>query len=137
VANFIKTYFWKIVKFHYTDYKDRAYVKQFWYFILIVFVFFVILNFTNVGLIAGFISRLLRLMLFSPLISITTRRLHDVNISGWVQLIYFIPAIGWIILIVLLSLPSVEPNKFDKKGGVIAKKKEKIQEKKVVSAGLE
>ncbi|MDG6897578.1 hypothetical protein A6A19_06170 [Actinobacillus delphinicola] len=42
--------------------------------------------------------------------AITARRLHDVNLSGWWQLIGFIPLIGNIILFILLVLPSRNEN---------------------------
>jgi hypothetical protein len=34
-----------------------------------------------------------------PVLSVSARRLHDVNRSGWWQLLYFLPIIGLIILL--------------------------------------
>jgi Na+/proline symporter len=39
---------------------------------------------------------------------------RDANISGWFQLLWFIPVIGWILMLVMLSLPAVEFNRFNK-----------------------
>ena len=41
-------------------------------------------------------------------VGIATRRLHDAGFCGWWQLVAFVPAVGWIALIVLLALPSTE-----------------------------
>lgn len=34
-----------------------------------------------------------------PCIAVSTRRLHDVNRSGWWQLLIFLPVIGWLVLL--------------------------------------
>jgi uncharacterized membrane protein YhaH (DUF805 family) len=39
-----------------------------------------------------------------PSITLTTRRLHDVNISGWWQLLYVVPLIGSLVFPVLCIL---------------------------------
>jgi len=47
-----------------------------------------------------------------PSISITIRRLHDQDMSGWLYLINFIPYIGAIIIIILMFFDSrLQPNK--------------------------
>ena len=38
--------------------------------------------------------------LFLPYIAVTARRLHDIDKSGWLQLIAIIPLIGTIIMII-------------------------------------
>ena len=42
------------------------------------------------------------LLLFIPAISVSVRRLHDIDKSGWFVLISAIPFIGWIILAIML-----------------------------------
>jgi len=37
-----------------------------------------------------------------PSLAVGARRLHDINKSGWFQLIWFIPILGWIYMIYLL-----------------------------------
>ena len=43
-----------------------------------------------------------------PVLSVTCRRLHDTNRSGWFLLLYFIPLIGLIWLLVLCCLGGTE-----------------------------
>jgi uncharacterized membrane protein YhaH (DUF805 family) len=69
------------------------------------------------SIILSFVSDALRL-LFSlatlvPSISAATRRLHDTNRSGWLQLLVLIPVLGWIAVIYFLAQPGAEPNRFD------------------------
>jgi uncharacterized membrane protein YhaH (DUF805 family) len=40
------------------------------------------------------------------------RRLHDTDRSGWFLLLWFIPLIGWIILIVWAVQEGREPNRY-------------------------
>jgi uncharacterized membrane protein YhaH (DUF805 family) len=103
MADFIKTYFWDVIRFHYADFYGRASVRQFWYFALILFVLSIIF----IVIPTGSIQFLVFLVLFIPSLAIVSRRLHDANLSGWFQLMYLVPCIGWIILIVLLSLPFI------------------------------
>ena len=42
------------------------------------------------------------LLLFIPAITVTVRRFHDINKSGWFILFEIIPFIGWIIVLVML-----------------------------------
>lgn len=43
---------------------------------------------------------------FVPTLAVGTRRLHDIGKSGWGQLLFFIPIVGWIILIVWFATDS-------------------------------
>ncbi|WIK82535.1 DUF805 domain-containing protein [Micrococcus lylae] len=40
-----------------------------------------------------------------PMLGLAVRRLHDANMSGWLVLLGLIPAVGWIVMIVLLVMP--------------------------------
>lgn len=40
-----------------------------------------------------------------PYISLTTRRLHDIGISGWWQLLRLAPPLGTIIVLIFMCLP--------------------------------
>ena len=51
---------------------------------------------------AGWVKTLMTLGLAIPFIAVTTRRLHDSNKSGWVQLLYLIPVLGWLLMILFL-----------------------------------
>lgn len=94
------------IKNHYADFEGRLTRKPFWMFVLISW----IISF-GISMIEGILglgdlavlSILYSLILLVPNIAITTRRLHDTGRSGWWQLLWFIPIIGWIILIVFLA----------------------------------
>ena len=61
------------------------------------------------------------LVLIIPILSLTVRRLHDRNMSGWWYFIQLLPLVGPIVLIVLLLLPGVNQNNRygpDPEGGV-------------------
>ena len=46
-------------------------------------------------------------------ISVTVRRLHDINRSGWWQLIIFVPIVGWIVdLYWMIKKGTLGPNRF-------------------------
>ena len=51
---------------------------------------------------------LTRLVLLLPFMAVTARRLHDVNRSGWMALLWFVPIVGWAYLLVLLAQPGDE-----------------------------
>ena len=59
---------------------------------------------------AGLFSALYVLALLVPGIAITTRRSHDTGHSGWWQLTYFVPLIGWIVMLVFLVQASRPDN---------------------------
>ena len=91
----------------YATFSGCASRSEFWWWALFVFVG---------SLVLGFISQVLAL-LFSlatliPYLAVGTRRLHDVDRSGWWQLIVLIPLIGWIIVIIWLAQEGKRPNRF-------------------------
>ncbi|MDR3243207.1 MAG: DUF805 domain-containing protein [Elusimicrobiota bacterium] len=102
-------YFLKIVKKHYADFKGKAQRKEYWLFVLIYFIAFLLLE-VIVMIIESIIGRgalafsvllwLCSIALLVPSLALTTRRLHDTNRSGWWQLIVYIPG-------VLLSIASI------------------------------
>ncbi len=84
------------IKNHYADFDGRVGRQEYWMFVL--FSILIQIAFDIVGL--DIISMLLSLVLLVPSIALSARRLHDINKSGWWQLLGFIPIVGWIILIV-------------------------------------
>lgn len=103
----IKSYFKNYVTF-----KGRARRSEYWYTVL-----FTVLASTAIGIIApghremmgdwstdqpSTLSNLWTLATFLPSLSITWRRLHDVNKSGAWFFFLFLPIVGWILLLVQL-----------------------------------
>jgi uncharacterized membrane protein YhaH (DUF805 family) len=59
------------------------------------------------------IGMLANLALLLPSLAVGARRLHDMGKSGWFQLVWLIPLIGWAVLIYWLVQPSVAgPNEY-------------------------
>ena len=52
------------------------------------------------------------LLLILPLFAVTARRLHDINMSGWWQLIGFVPIIGWLMIFFYCKKSDLEDNKY-------------------------
>lgn len=101
------------IKNQYANFAGRTTRQEFWMYIL-VYIGIAI----AVGIVAGIIkmpllSNVLSLVLLVPSLAITARRLHDVDRSGWWQLIGLIPIIGVIILIVWCAAKGdTESNQF-------------------------
>lgn len=87
------------IKNHYADFEGRVGRQEYWMFVL--FSIIIQIPFEIVGL--DIITMLILLGLLIPNIALGARRLHDIGRSGWWQLLFFIPIIGWIILIVWLT----------------------------------
>ncbi len=90
----------------YADFSGRANRKEYWMFVLFYMIFYLVLAVVEAVIGTSFFSTIFSLALLIPCISITTRRLHDTDRSGWWQLIAIVPAIGAIVLIVFLAQDS-------------------------------
>ncbi len=91
----------------YATFSGRASRSEYWYFFL-----FYVLCVTGASVISEILSFLVVLALFLPTIAVATRRLHDTNRSGWLQLLGIIPIVGFILLIVFYAQEAKEPNKY-------------------------
>ena len=61
----------------------------------------------------GILGSIFALLVLIPSIAINCRRLHDIEKSGWWQLIVLIPLIGTLILLYWFVKPgNVSPNRF-------------------------
>ncbi len=95
----------------YTKFDGRASLSQFWYFVLFNVVISILLGFISHSL-----SGLYGLAVLIPSLAIGSRRLHDINKSGWMQLVMLIPIIGIIWLIILFAKKGdVSANDFGEK----------------------
>lgn len=83
------------------DFKGIASRKAFWSFMLIHIMVAEILGFTF----SEKIVQIYAYIMILPLVSLTTRRLHDTGTSGWLQLIVIIP-FGQVALIIWLMYGS-------------------------------
>lgn len=89
---------------NYFNFSGRASRSEFWWAILFNFL---------VGLVVSlipFVNMLWSLATFFPSISLATRRLHDTNRSGWLQLLALCVPIGTVATIVWYCLPPKEAN---------------------------
>jgi len=92
----------------YVDFNGRAGRPEFWWFAL--FTLLVGLAFSLVGL--DMLGALANLALLLPSLAVGARRLHDMGKSGWFQLIWLIPFIGWAVMIYWLVQPSTASNQY-------------------------
>ena len=99
----------KVVRDNYANFEGRARRKEYWMFALFnmfiiiplyVFSMYLVAEHNSfIGLIIYFIYSLAVLI---PSLAVVVRRLHDIDKSGWMILISFIPFIGGIWLLILL-----------------------------------
>ena len=104
----------------YAVFKGRARRKEYWMFTLFYVVFLIALaildrvlgmtfsfekqcicySLLSILIGYGWLEAIFSLALFVPSWAVSFRRLHDIGKSGWWNLLFFIPVVGWIILIV-------------------------------------
>lgn len=95
-----------------TDFTGRASRSEFWWWILAVWIinFVVSLIFGNwrggTGGFLWFLGWVISIILTLVTLAVGCRRLHDTGKSGWLQLLWLIPCVGFIILIVFWVQPS-------------------------------
>ncbi|TMP79535.1 DUF805 domain-containing protein [Pseudoalteromonas sp. S983] len=92
----------------YADFSGRNRRKAYWMFVLFNTIFSIICNVIDSALGTMFIGSIYSLALLIPGLSAGARRLHDTGRSGWWQLLWLVPIIGWIVLIVFLAQDSHE-----------------------------
>ncbi|MGZ5201191.1 MAG: DUF805 domain-containing protein [Telluria sp.] len=83
----------------YADFNGTASRSEFWWFTLFCWVASMLINFFG-GSVASFIFSVATMV---PGFAVGARRLHDTDRSGWLQLLWLVPVIGWILLIVWLT----------------------------------
>lgn len=109
---------------NFADFSGRARRKEYWYFylatIILIQIFRIIIyiisleyiSYESSLLLLNFIT-IINLMLLIPSCAVGARRLHDIGRSGWWQLLWFIPVIGWmVILFFLCKNTSPQKNKW-------------------------
>lgn len=104
----------------YADFSGRASRSEFWTFSIACGLIGVLLSELSAALRFpfvfqdyGLLDASFQLAVLVPSIAVTTRRLHDVNKSGWWQLIGLVPLIGWLVLFIdLIGRPTRGANRF-------------------------
>ena len=96
----------------YADFSGRASRKQYWMFILIFTIIYIVLAAIDAFLGMFVFALIFNLALIIPSISIAARRLHDTGRSGLWQLIILLPLIGAIVLLVFLVQDSHDENEY-------------------------
>lgn len=89
----------------YFDFTGRASRTEFWYAMLFYVLFLFVLGQLNLPDIV--VSTLL-LVTMIPFFSVTTRRLHDTNRSGWLQLVSWFMPVGTIVALFWFNEPPLD-----------------------------
>lgn len=106
------------------DFNGRCARKEFWLYLLALALCWMIASFVSMflsvslgiaiygadGGAAGGVGAMIAILSFwlgqvILLPAIYARRLHDMNITGWLQLIFFIPHIGFLVMCIFMCLP--------------------------------
>lgn len=93
---------------NYVNFNGRAVRSEFWYWMLFAFIVQYIFDRVAIWLwfsdrsqepLAELISAVGGLILLLPTIAVGARRLHDIDRTGWWQLLWAVPIVGWIVMI--------------------------------------
>ena len=82
----------------YADFSGRASKSEYWWFFLFTFIASIVLSVLN-----QYVSWLFSLATLLPSFAVGARRLHETNRSGWWQLLWLVPIVGWIVIIIFLA----------------------------------
>lgn len=90
---------------NYCNFSGRARRKEYWMFALISAVIVFVLGIIDGIIGINILTSLYSLFILIPELSLTFRRLHDIDKSAWWLLIALVPVIGAIILLVFSLKP--------------------------------
>jgi uncharacterized membrane protein YhaH (DUF805 family) len=96
----------KICFSKYADFNGCASRPEFWWWVL-----FTVLATAALQTVSYNLSGLFSIGTFLPGIAVTARRLHDTDRSGWLQLLWLIPIVGWILMIIWCA-EAGKPNRY-------------------------
>jgi uncharacterized membrane protein YhaH (DUF805 family) len=99
---------------NYANFNGRASRSEYWYWMLLWLIVALVDEFVLPEQGPAHTIRLLLLLVFGiPTVAVSARRLHDIDKSGWFQLVWMIPIVGWILLLVWGCRKGTEgPNRF-------------------------
>lgn len=90
--NVVVEVFRRTVTDHYLDFAGRSSRREFWHYVLAYIVGYIVLAIVQGILGMHFLTVLYSIVLLLPGIGISVRRLHDTDRSGWLILIFAVPA---------------------------------------------
>lgn len=103
------------------DFSGRATRREYWLFVLQLYLLLFLVGFVGAIVIIAMSTEtdtyeqlvpLSVLVLFVlgtiPFLSATVRRIHDHNKTGWLLLLWFIPAVGWIFFLIMMLAPGTD-----------------------------
>ena len=94
---------------NYATFRGRSTRAEYWWWQLFAFLVGIVLSFMmkfEPALII--LSIIFSLGVFIPGLALTVRRLHDIGLSGWVLLLYYVPYILMIGYMVNIFLPAIQ-----------------------------
>lgn len=95
------------------NFKDRARRSEFWWFYLLTAIVYVIASIVASIIILPIFYTGIIVVLWILTIPVSVRRLHDADKSGWWLLIFFVPLIGFLLLLYwFVTRGTVGPNRF-------------------------
>ena len=89
----------------YAEFSGRATRPEFWWFALFTF-----LAGLAISQLSGTLNAVFSIATLLPSLAVGARRLHDTNRSGWWQLLWLVPLVGWIVLIVFFAQEGNAPD---------------------------
>lgn len=90
----------------FATFTGRASRPEFWWFMLFCFLVSLVSSVIDAALFGvEIVTTILGLALLVPQLAVGARRLHDLDKSGWWQLLILVPVIGWIVLIYFFVQP--------------------------------
>jgi uncharacterized membrane protein YhaH (DUF805 family) len=94
---------------NYANFEGRACRSEYWYWVLATFIVNLVLGLVGLRL----LDWIFVLATVVPSIAAGVRRMHDIDKSGWLLLIGFVPIVGWVIVIYWLVQPGTSgPNQY-------------------------
>lgn len=93
------------IKNKYFDFTGRATRQEFWMYVLSYVILYVAISLVANVIGLSVLAILFALGVLAPSVAITARRLHDIGMSGWWQLVGLVPLLGLVIIIVLTARP--------------------------------
>ena len=96
----------------YADFSGRSRRKEYWMFVLGVFIAAIVLSIVEgilgmsgmVGGVYGPLTTIFLLAVIIPSIAVQVRRFHDQDKSGWMVLLAFIPILGGLAVLIFMCL---------------------------------